>query len=130
MLSNTLKSVSVNVPDSVGDPFKASTSEGVDNHDHANTSVMLSEHTKAKVKASAGVALSNRVSPKKLLLSKWTAVHPERKEKHFLVTKVFEPEIEGQAIVAIELEAAMTGRKFCMPWRDLKNREHWRQGWL
>jgi tryptophan-rich hypothetical protein len=53
-----------------------------------------------------------------------------RKEKHFLVTKVFEPEIEGQAIVEIELEAAMTGRKFCMPWRDLKNREHWRQGWL
>jgi tryptophan-rich hypothetical protein len=77
-----------------------------------------------------GAAQSNRVSPKKLFLSKWTAVHPERKEKHFLVTKVFEPEIEGQAIVEIELEAAMTGRKFCMPWRELKNREHWRQGWL
>ena len=78
----------------------------------------------------AGVALSNRVSPKKLLLSKWTAVHPERKEKHFLVTKVFEPEILGQAIIEIELEAAMTGRKFCMPWRELKKREQWRQGWL
>lgn len=77
-----------------------------------------------------GAAHSNRVSPKKLLLSKWTAVHPSRKEKHFLVTKVFEPEIEGQAIIDIELEAAMTGRKFCMPWRDLKNREHWRQGWV
>lgn len=75
-------------------------------------------------------AQSNRVSPKKLLLSKWTAVQPERKEKHFLVTKVFEPEIVGQAIVEIELEAAMTGRKVCMPWRDLKSREHWRQGWL
>lgn len=130
MLSNTLKSVSVNVPDSVGDPFKASTGEGVGNHDHANSSAKLSEEVKAKPNAIAAVALSNRVSPKKLLLSKWTAVHPERKEKHFLVTKVFEPEIEGQAIVEIELEAAMTGRKFCMPWRDLKNREHWRQGWL
>lgn len=75
-------------------------------------------------------AQSNRVSPKKLLLSKWTAVQPERKEKHFLVTKVFEPEIIGQAIVEIELEAAMTGRKVCMPWRELKSREHWRQGWL
>lgn len=75
-------------------------------------------------------AQSNRVSPKKLLLSKWTAVQPERKEKHFLVTKVFEPEIVGQPIVQIELEAAMTGRKVCMPWRDLKSREHWRQGWL
>ena len=77
-----------------------------------------------------GAAQSNRISPKKLLLSKWTAVHPERKEKHFLVTKVFEPEIEGQAIIDIELEAAMTGRKVCIPWRDLKSREHWRQGWL
>lgn len=76
------------------------------------------------------LAQSNRVSPKKLLLSKWTAVQPERKEKHFLVTKVFEPEIVGQAIVEIELEAAMTGRKVCMPWRELKSREHWRQGWL
>lgn len=81
-----------------------------------------------KIKAS--VAQTNRVSPKKLLLSKWTAVHPERKEKHFLVTKVFEPEILGQPIIELELEAAMTGRKFCMPWRELKNREHWRQGWL
>ena len=93
-------------------------------------SVDASEPVGDSMKASADVALTNRVSPKKLLLSKWTAVHPERKEKHFLVTKVFEPEIEGQAIVEIELEAAMTGRKFCMPWRDLKNREHWRQGWL
>jgi tryptophan-rich hypothetical protein len=47
-----------------------------------------------------------------------------------LVTKVFEPEILGQAVVEIELEAAMTGRKVCMPWRELKSREHWRQGWL
>lgn len=93
-------------------------------------SVDASEPVGDSMKASADVALTNRVSPKKLLLSKWTAVHPERKEKHFLVTKVFEPEIEGQAIVEIELEAAMTGRKLFMPWRDLKNREHWRQGWL
>ena len=70
-------------------------------------SVDASEPVGDSMKASADVALTNRVSPKKLLLSKWTAVHPERKEKHFLVTKVFEPEIEGQAIVEIELEAAI-----------------------
>ena len=107
---------SVDAPDSVGDSIKASTGESVSKVSFVNIK--------------AGVAQTNRVSPKKLLLSKWTAVHPERKEKHFLVTKVFEPEIEGQAIVDIELEAAMTGRKFCMPWRELKSREHWRQGWL
>ena len=128
MHSGTFKSV--DAPEPVGDSIKASTGESVGNQGQANTSVEPSEHTKAKVTANAGVALSNRVSPKKLLLSKWTAVHPELKEKHFLVTKVFEPEIEGQAIVEIELEAAMTGRKFCMPWRELKNREQWRQGWL
>ncbi len=128
MRSGTFKSVDASKP--VGDSIKASSGESIGSQGHANTSVKLSEHTKAKPNANTGVALSNRVSPKKLLLSKWTAVHPEHKEKHFLVTKVFEPEIEGQAIVEIELEAAMTGRKFCMPWRDLKNREQWRQGWL
>ena len=30
--------------------------------------------------------------PKKLLLSKWTAVKPLAKQKHFLVCKVIEPE--------------------------------------
>lgn len=128
MRSGTFKSV--DTPEPLGDSIKASTGESVGKQGHANTSVKLSEHTEAKPNANAGIALSNRVSPKKLLLSKWTAVHPERKEKHFWVTKVFEPEIEGQAIIEIELEAAMTGRKFCMHWRDLKNREHWRQGWL
>ena len=93
-----------------------------------NSGVVTDTSSDSKIKAD--LAITNRVSPKKLLLSKWTAVHPERKEKHFLVTKVFEPEILGQAIVDIELEAAMTGRKFCMPWRELKSREHWRQGWL
>jgi tryptophan-rich hypothetical protein len=92
--------------------------------------VKVADPSEIKVGAAASAAQTNRVSPKKLLLSKWTAVHPERKEKHFLVTKVFEPEIVGQAIIEIELEAAMTGRKFCMPWRELKNREDWRQGWL
>ena len=106
---------SVDAPDAVDGAMKVCADRGVGNDGVA--------------KIKAGVAQTNRVSPKKLLLSKWTAVHPERKEKHFLVTKVFEPEIVGQAIVEIELEAAMTGRKFCMPWRELKSLEPWRQGW-
>ena len=106
----------VDATDPVGDSNKASSGEGVGNVGFANTK--------------AGGVQNNRVSPKKLLLSKWTAVNPEHKEKHFLVTKVFEPEILGQAIAEIELEAAMTGRKFCIPWRELKDRENWIQGWL
>ena len=30
--------------------------------------------------------------PKKLLLTKWTAVQPVARQKHFVVTKVIEPE--------------------------------------
>ena len=34
----------------------------------------------------------NPVHPKKLLLTKWTAVQPVARQKHFVVTKVIEPE--------------------------------------
>ena len=37
-------------------------------------------------------APKNRLSPRKLLLSKWTAVTPRNKEKHFFVIRVTEPE--------------------------------------
>ena len=30
----------------------------------------------------------NRINPKKLFRSKWTAVSPMKKEKHFMVTEV------------------------------------------
>jgi hypothetical protein len=37
----------------------------------------------------------NTLQPNKLLLSKWPAVNPIAKEKHFLVSKVVAPELEG-----------------------------------
>ena len=43
---------------------------------------------------------SNALSPKKLLHTKWTAVAPRNKEKHFLVTKVIEPEPPGSPVVS------------------------------
>ena len=33
-----------------------------------------------------------RLNPKKLLLSKWTAATPHKKEKHFIVVKLIQPE--------------------------------------
>ncbi len=72
----------------------------------------------------------NLVSPKKLLLSKWTAVCPQRKEKHFLVVTVVEPETLGSPIIEVDIEAAMTGRVQRMPWRDLKDATKWLRGWL
>ncbi len=74
-------------------------------------------------------AITTRLNPRKLLHSKWTAVTPVNKEKHFMVTKLIIPDPETQVVKAVELEAVMTGRKQLLPWRDLQNSEIWKQGW-
>lgn len=71
----------------------------------------------------------NPLSPKKLLLSKWTAVHPTHKEKHFLVSKVILPELPDAPIEFVELEAVINGKTRQIAWRDLSNSEVWLQGW-
>lgn len=48
----------------------------------------------------------NALHPKKLLLTKWTAVQPVARQKHFVVTKVMEPELRGVQVVAEVLAAA------------------------
>ena len=70
----------------------------------------------------------NRISPKKLLHSKWTAVHPVKREKHFLVNEV-EFDEEGNVIHCL-LEAVISNRSAAIDWQELKSTEHWRQGWL
>jgi tryptophan-rich hypothetical protein len=72
----------------------------------------------------------NLLSPKKLHLSKWTAVHPMNKRKHFLVSKVILPELPEEAIEFVELEAVFDKAVQTIPWRDLKNTEIWLQGWV
>lgn len=69
----------------------------------------------------------HRINPKKLLHSKWTAVKPVNKEKHFMVTELKFDE-EGNLIHCL-LEAVLTKREEAIDWQDLKNAEHWRQGW-
>lgn len=70
------------------------------------------------------------VNPKKLLNSKWTAVTPSNKEKHFIVTKLIAPEFDHQAIELIELEAVMTNRKQILKWQQLNETAKWLQGWV
>ena len=72
----------------------------------------------------------NLLSPKKLLLSKWTAVKPSNKRKHFLVSKVVLPEPPEQAIEFVELEAVFDQHIRVIPWRELKDSEIWLQGWV
>jgi tryptophan-rich hypothetical protein len=74
-------------------------------------------------------ARRNPLSPKKLLLTKWTAVQPLNREKHFLVVRVIEPEPPAMRIEQIELEAVHSGRVLQLGWRDLADPRVWRQGW-
>jgi tryptophan-rich hypothetical protein len=73
---------------------------------------------------------TNQFSSRKLLLTKWTATSPVNREKHFLVTQVVAPEPQDAPVDRVELEAVHTGRKFILPWRELKDASHWLQGWL
>lgn len=69
----------------------------------------------------------NRINPRKLLLSKWTAAHPQNREKHFLVTELIRDE-EG-TVLEVELQAVLTQRSERLDWQVLKNSEHWLLGW-
>lgn len=71
----------------------------------------------------------NRLSPKKLLLTKWTALKPIAKNKHFIVTKVIQPEEESNIIDLIEIEAVYSKKILQISWRDLQDDAKWLQGW-
>jgi len=72
----------------------------------------------------------NPVNPKKLLLSKWTAVKPVAKQKHFLVSRVIEPELPTDPIEMVEIESVFSKAVREIAWRDLQDEEVWRQGWI
>ena len=71
----------------------------------------------------------NLLSPKKLLLTKWTAVKPIAKQKHFLVSKVILPEPPNEKIEWVEIEAVLTKKISRIAWRDLTDSALWIQGW-
>ena len=74
-----------------------------------------------------GDAILNQINSKKLFKSKWTAVKPINKEKHFLVTKV-EFDEEGEVTLCV-LEAILSNRESEILWQDLKDGKQWLQGW-
>jgi tryptophan-rich hypothetical protein len=69
----------------------------------------------------------NKINPRKLLSSKWTAVTPSNKEKHFIISEV-EFDEEG-VVVSCVIEAVMSKRSTSINWHDLKNESNWLQGW-
>jgi tryptophan-rich hypothetical protein len=72
----------------------------------------------------------NFVHPKKLLHGKWTAVKPEGKDKHFIVTRVLLPDDQAAPVEWIEIEAVMSRALRRIAWRELKDGARWRQGWV
>ena len=68
-----------------------------------------------------------KINPRKLLNSKWTAVKPLKKEKHFLVTEL-EFDEEGDVVHCL-IEAVISKRSAPIQWTELKNNEKWLQGW-
>lgn len=73
---------------------------------------------------------SNALSPKKLLHTKWTAVEPRNKEKHYLVTKVIEPVSPELPVQSVEIEAVHSKRARIIGWRELTDVARWRRGWV
>lgn len=72
----------------------------------------------------------NTLHPKKLLLSKWTAVIPVAKQKHFLVSKVIQPNLPTDPIEWVEIESVFSKRTQIIAWRELQNDGVWLQGWV
>jgi tryptophan-rich hypothetical protein len=72
----------------------------------------------------------NPLNPKKLHLTKWTAVTPVAKQKHFLVSRVIQPALPEDPIELVEIEAVLSKAKQIIAWRDLQNDSAWRQGWV
>lgn len=75
----------------------------------------------------------NRISPKKLLNTKWTATNPVKKEKHFLIIELIkegeeaDPQLPPQFV---KLEAVYSNSVYQIDWNELKDSTKWRQGWV
>ena len=71
----------------------------------------------------------NPLNPKKLLLTKWTAVKPVAKQKHFLVSRVIQPDDPTASIELVEIEAVLSKATQVIAWRELQDDRVWQQGW-
>ena len=72
----------------------------------------------------------NPLNPKKLLLSKWTAVTPVAKQKHYLVSRVIKTDSPTDPIELVEIESVFSKATQVIAWRDLQDADVWRQGWV
>ncbi|MFT5041875.1 MAG: tryptophan-rich hypothetical protein [Hyphomicrobiaceae bacterium] len=71
-----------------------------------------------------------RLSPKNLLLSKWTSTNPQNSEKHFIVTRVVLPEPPNSKIEWIEIQAVHSGVTRTIHYQELRDSQVWTRGWI
>jgi tryptophan-rich hypothetical protein len=72
----------------------------------------------------------NRLHPIKLLNTKWTAVLPVNKEKHFIVTRVIYPDSPDEQVERLEIEAVYSRFIKSIAWEELRNTKIWKRGWV
>jgi len=90
----------------------------------------LTSDTRQSLACSTAIHQMTHLNIKKLLLTKWTAVTPVAKQKHFLVSRVIQPELDTDPVEFVEIEAVFSKAKQIIPWRDLRNDGIWLQGWV
>ena len=74
------------------------------------------------------VRARNPVNQKKLPMSKWTAVSPVDRQKHFLVVDWVRDD-EGEPTDRLVIEAVLTQRLREIHWRELEDSRSWQVGW-
>lgn len=79
--------------------------------------------------AGARAPLLRRLAPRKLLHSKWTAVVPQGRQKHFIVVRLIEPGSPELPPEQVEIEAVHSRRRRVIDWRELRDPALWHQGW-
>ena len=79
--------------------------------------------------AAPGAGRPRRLNPAKLRLSKWSAVSPSRREKHWLVVAVHAPVPPAIRPEFVDLEAVHSRRVVTLAWRELTDPGRWLQGW-
>jgi hypothetical protein len=52
------------------------------------------------------------------------------KQKHFLVSRVIQPELPTDPIELVEIESVFSKAVQVIAWRELQEDSVWRQGWV
>jgi tryptophan-rich hypothetical protein len=70
---------------------------------------------------------SHRIDQRALLQSKWTAVEPQNREKHFVAVELIRG--ENGEVEAVLLEAILTQRRQQISIDQLRDAHRWSTGW-